>query len=180
MPEIRLAKTAGFCFGVRNAVEIAEKTAREAQKTIYTYGPLIHNQAVVAHLEEMGIHAVETLDDLSVGDTVIIRAHGVGRAIYQEMEARGIKVIDGTCPRVQMIHRIVEEQETDGKTILIFGDPKHPEVRGIAGWRVSSRISRQLAATRIPRRNDATEFNITLLLIGLYFINFISACFISS
>ena len=134
MPEIRLAKTAGFCYGVRNAVEIAEQTARETQKTIYTYGPLIHNQAVVSHLEEIGIHAVESLDELRAGDTVIIRAHGVGRDTYQQMEERGLKVIDGTCPRVQMIHRIVEEQEQEGRTILIFGDPTHPEVRGIAGW----------------------------------------------
>ncbi|MBR2263876.1 MAG: bifunctional 4-hydroxy-3-methylbut-2-enyl diphosphate reductase/30S ribosomal protein S1 [Firmicutes bacterium] len=134
MPEIRLAKTAGFCYGVRNAVEIAEKTAREAQKTVYTYGPLIHNQSVVEHLQEMGIYSVDSLDALSEGDTVIIRAHGVGRAAYEEMEARGLNVVDGTCPRVQMIHRIVEEQEQARQRILIFGDSAHPEVQGIAGW----------------------------------------------
>ena len=134
MPEIRLAKTAGFCYGVRNAVEIAEKTAREAQKTVYTYGPLIHNQSVVEHLQKMGIYSVDSLDALSEGDTVIIRAHGVGRAAYREMEARGLNVVDGTCPRVQMIHRIVEEQEQAGQRILIFGDSAHPEVQGIAGW----------------------------------------------
>ncbi len=134
MPEIRVAKTAGFCFGVRNAVDIARKTAREKEGTVYTYGPLIHNESVVRRLEEEGIISVDSLDDLKPGDTVIIRAHGVGEAVYREMEERGLKVIDGTCPRVKSIHRIVQREEAAGRTILIFGDPDHPEVKGIDGW----------------------------------------------
>ena len=86
MPEIHVAKTAGFCFGVRNAVDIARKTAREKEGTVYTYGPLIHNESVVRRLEEEGIISVDSLDDLKPGDTVIIRAHGVGEAVYREME----------------------------------------------------------------------------------------------
>ena len=134
MPEIRVAKTAGFCFGVRNAVDIARKTAREKEGTVYTYGPLIHNESVVRRLEEEGIISVDSLDDLKPGDTVIIRAHGVGEAVYREMAERGLKVIDGTCPRVKSIHRIVQREEAAGRTILIFGDPDHPEVKGIDGW----------------------------------------------
>ena len=134
MPEIRVAKTAGFCFGVRNAVDIARKTAREKEGTVYTYGPLIHNESVVRRLEEEGSISVDSLDDLKPGDTVIIRAHGVGEAVYREMEERGLKVIDGTCPRVKSIHRIVQREEAAGRTILIFGDPDHPEVKGIDGW----------------------------------------------
>ena len=134
MNTIRVAKTAGFCFGVRNAVRIAEKTAAEQDGTVYTYGPLIHNAAVVEKLEAQNIFSIDSLEGLAAGQTVVIRAHGVGRQVYEEMEARGLHVVDATCPRVKQIHRIVEEQEAEGRTVLILGDPNHPEIKGIDGW----------------------------------------------
>ena len=134
MLDIRVAKTAGFCFGVRNAVQIAERTAAERKGPVYTYGPLIHNEAVVQRLKDQQVYSIENLDGLKEGDTVIIRAHGVGRAVYEEMERRGLHIIDGTCPRVKKIHQIVQEEEAKGRTIIILGDPSHPEVQGIDGW----------------------------------------------
>lgn len=131
---IQIAKTAGFCFGVRNAVKIAEETARQSGKVLYTYGPLIHNAAVVESLEKQGVYSIDSVENLKEGDTVIIRAHGVGRSTYDKLNEKKVQVIDATCPNVMKIHRIVQEQESQGCTILIMGDPTHPEVQGIQGW----------------------------------------------
>lgn len=131
---VQIAKTAGYCFGVRNAVKIAEEKAKQSEGIMYTYGPLIHNASVVASLEKQGVHSIDTVDHLKKGDTVIIRAHGVGRAIYDQLNEKQVEVIDATCPNVKKIHKIVQEQEAKGETILILGDPKHPEVQGIQGW----------------------------------------------
>ncbi len=132
---IQIAKTAGYCFGVRNAVDIAEKCARESEgRILYTYGPLIHNTSVVRSLEEKGVKSIDSLDDLKEGDTVIIRAHGVGEETYRQIAEKRAKVVDATCPNVRKIHKIVREQEDAGRSILILGDPEHPEVKGIRGW----------------------------------------------
>lgn len=132
---IQIAKTAGYCFGVRNAVKIAQEQARLSEgKPLYTYGPLIHNTSVVLSLEKQGVYSVDTIQELNPGDTVIIRAHGVGEAVYRELAQRQVQVIDATCPNVKKIHRIVREQEEQGYTIIILGNPEHPEIRGIQGW----------------------------------------------
>lgn len=133
---VRVAKTAGFCFGVRNALTIAEKAAREAppDPRIRTYGPLIHNRQVIRELEEKGIFSVDSPEEVQPGDWVVIRAHGIGEAVYRELEERGAVVIDATCPYVKKIHRIVRERSAQGDTILILGDAAHPEVKGICGW----------------------------------------------
>jgi len=131
--KIYLAKNSGFCFGVRRAVEMAEQCAAECG-TVYTYGNIIHNDAVVQELAEKGVHSVESLDSLNAGDTLIIRAHGAPPSVYELSERAGIRLIDATCPYVKRIHKIAEQATQEGNTVLIAGKANHPEVVGIIGW----------------------------------------------
>jgi len=131
--KIYLAKNSGFCFGVRRAVEMAEQCAAECG-TVYTYGNIIHNDAVVQELAEKGVHSVESLDSLNAGDTLIIRAHGAPPGVYEQSERAGIRLIDATCPYVKRIHKIAEQATQEGNTVLIAGKANHPEVVGIRGW----------------------------------------------
>ena len=135
--EVRLAKTAGFCFGVKRAVDTVYKEAEKNQETIYTFGPIIHNEQVVEDLEKNGVlvvNSVEELRALKQGTTVIVRSHGVGKQVYDFMKSCGLKIVDATCPFVKKIHRIVERESLAGKRIIIIGNDKHPEVEGIKGW----------------------------------------------
>ncbi len=134
--EIRLAKTAGFCFGVKRAVDTVYEQAEQARGPIYTYGPIVHNEQVVRELEEKGVRVLEGKEALeSLGEgTVIIRAHGVGKDVYELLERQNISYVDATCPFVKKIHRIVERESARGREILIAGNPVHPEVEGIRGW----------------------------------------------
>lgn len=132
--EVNLAKTAGFCFGVRRAVDKVYEEAGKEQ--VYTYGPIIHNSEVVSDLEQRGIkvlHSREELEKISEG-TVIIRSHGVAKDIYELIRQKGLHLVDATCPFVLKIHRIVEKASAEGKQILIIGSAEHPEVEGIRGW----------------------------------------------
>lgn len=134
-PEIILAKSAGFCFGVERAVnKVYEEAARSSN--IYTYGPIIHNKEVVADLEARGVHVVESAQDVRAlqGATVIIRSHGVSRDTDRLIRESSRKCIDATCPFVKRIHRTVEAESAAGKKIVIIGNPVHPEVMGIMGW----------------------------------------------
>ena len=131
-----MAKTAGFCFGVKRAVEQVYEQIEKAKEPVYTYGPIIHNQQVVKDLEEKGVCVLNTeeeLLELSRG-IVIIRSHGVGKSVYDILEKRNVTVVDATCPFVKKIHRIVQEQEKKGRRVVIAGNPDHPEVQGICGW----------------------------------------------
>ncbi|MCI9535978.1 MAG: 4-hydroxy-3-methylbut-2-enyl diphosphate reductase [Lachnospiraceae bacterium] len=131
-----VAKTAGFCFGVKRAVDQVYEQIEKAEKPVCTYGPIIHNQEVVRDLEEKGVRVLESLEELSElsEGTVIIRSHGVGRHVYEILEQNKIRIVDATCPFVKKIHRIVQEQEEKGRRIVIVGDGEHPEVQGICGW----------------------------------------------
>ncbi|MDE6607920.1 MAG: 4-hydroxy-3-methylbut-2-enyl diphosphate reductase [Lachnospiraceae bacterium] len=134
--EVMLAKSAGFCFGVKRAVEQVYEQVEKGGKNIYTYGPIIHNEEVVKDLEKKGVRVIgtkEELKQLSEG-TVIIRSHGVSKEIYTIIEEKGLVCVDATCPFVKRIHTIVEKESREGKKILIIGDEKHPEVEGIKGW----------------------------------------------
>ncbi len=134
---ITVAKTAGFCFGVDRAVKIAYKTAEEGiaeDKKIYTLGPLIHNPSVVSDLEKKGITVINSPSEANEGDTVIIRSHGVGRDVFEELKSRGVNIVDATCPFVTKIHKLVAERTAAGDLVLIAGDKDHPEVQGILGW----------------------------------------------
>ena len=134
---VKRAKTAGFCFGVKRAVETVYEQAKNSDAApIYTYGPIIHNEEVVKDLENQGVIVLRTeqeLEQLTEG-TVIIRSHGVAKYIYEKLEKKKIQIVDATCPFVKKIHRIVNRESAAGKQIVIIGNPKHPEVEGIRGW----------------------------------------------
>ncbi len=135
--KVRLAETAGFCFGVRRAVDtVYEQVEKCKGEKIYTYGPIIHNEEVVKDLQSKGVEVLYTPEELKAlqEGTVIIRSHGVAKDVYKILEERGIKCVDATCPFVKKIHKIVEKESTEGKYIIIIGDEKHPEVQGIMGW----------------------------------------------
>lgn len=132
MSNIRVAESAGFCFGVKRAIEMAYE-AIGVEPKLYSYGQLIHNKTVTDDLASKGLEIVENLDGLTEG-TLLIRSHGVGKALYDEEEAKGLKILDGTCPFVKKIHNIVHEKLQNGMGIIIVGDGTHPEVIGINGW----------------------------------------------
>ena len=132
MSNIRVAESAGFCFGVKRAIEMAYE-AIGVEPKLYSYGQLIHNKTVTDDLASKGLQIVENLDGLTEG-TLLIRSHGVGKALYDEAEAKGLKILDGTCPFVKKIHNIVHEKLAEGMGIIIVGDGTHPEVIGINGW----------------------------------------------
>ncbi len=137
MKTIIKAKTAGFCFGVQRAVDLAIKTAETHDHNVITFGPLIHNQVVIDELEKQGICAkTSDLNDhpLASDKTVLIRAHGVGKETEKELKKRYAHVVDATCPFVKRIHKIVEERSNQGEQIVIIGSYDHPEVIGIKGW----------------------------------------------
>ncbi len=130
---VRVAKSAGFCFGVSRAVELVEKAAQEGRK-VATLGPIIHNRHVVDKFEKMGVRVIETPEEALPGETVIIRSHGISRAVYERLEAQKVEIIDATCPFVKRIHTIVSRACEEGRLPIIIGTPTHPEVEGIAGW----------------------------------------------
>ena len=130
---VKVARSAGFCFGVSRAVELVEQAAREG-KHVVTLGPIIHNRHVVEKFARLGIRVIEAPEEAAPGETVIIRSHGVSRDIYRRLEAQGVEVIDATCPFVKRIHGIVSRAEEEGRLPVIIGTPTHPEVEGIAGW----------------------------------------------
>ncbi|MDF2886925.1 MAG: hydroxymethylbutenyl pyrophosphate reductase [Lacrimispora sp.] len=134
--EVVVAKSAGFCFGVKRAVDQVYEQLKRNDKPIYTYGPIIHNEEVVKDLEEKGVKVIENEEELKkIQDAVVvIRSHGAGKRIYEIMEGNGIEIIDATCPYVRKIHKIVQEQNKEGRRLIIIGNDSHPEVEGIKGW----------------------------------------------
>ena len=136
---VTIAKNAGFCFGVSRAVELVEEAAKSG-KTVSTLGPIIHNRHQVGRFEEMGVSVIAEPEDAVPGSTVIIRSHGVSRAVQQRLEKMGVEIIDATCPFVKRIHGIVERAEKEGRLPVIIGTRTHPEVTAIAGWCSDCRI----------------------------------------
>ena len=133
--EVILAEHAGFCFGVKRAVEQVYEQV-ETGKPIYTYGPIIHNEEVVNDLEKKGVQVIEDEEQLAQirEGTVVIRSHGVPKRVCEKIEAQGLECVDATCPFVKRIHNIVEKESAAGKKIVIIGNAGHPEVEGIMGW----------------------------------------------
>ncbi|MFZ7133992.1 MAG: bifunctional 4-hydroxy-3-methylbut-2-enyl diphosphate reductase/30S ribosomal protein S1 [Eubacteriales bacterium] len=132
--EIILAKTAGYCFGVNNAIEAVEQAIKEYQSIhIYTLGPIIHNQQVIEQLSQKGVNSIDNFDDIDDG-VIIIRSHGVGMEILNEAASLNLKVINATCPYVKSIQLKVKEYYEKGYQIIIIGSENHPEVKGINGW----------------------------------------------
>ena len=134
--KVKVAETAGFCFGVKRAVDKVYELIGTEQKPIYTLGPIIHNEQVVGDLQEKGVEVIDTLEELkTIRDAVVvIRSHGVGKDVYDILKENGVEIVDATCPYVKKIHRIVEKQTAEGRRVLIVGSEDHPEVQGIKGW----------------------------------------------
>ena len=133
MAEIKVAKSAGFCFGVDRAVKLVYGELEKGNKSVATLGPIIHNADVVNDLTDKGVRIADSVDDLKEGEKAVIRSHGVGKKIYEGLDQKGNAYIDATCPFVARIHKIVREKTEEGYFILIAGDKDHPEVQGIVG-----------------------------------------------
>ncbi len=151
-----LAKSAGFCFGVKRAVDMVYQEAGRGDVPIYTYGPIIHNEEVVADLEAKGVRVIEDVKELKEAPrgTVIIRSHGVGPSVYREIRELGFEIVDATCPFVLKIHRLVEQHSREGERIVIIGNASHPEVAGIREW------SEDAQTTIIGNREEAENFTV--------------------
>ncbi|WP_028315616.1 4-hydroxy-3-methylbut-2-enyl diphosphate reductase [Desulfatibacillum aliphaticivorans] len=130
--KITIAKTSGFCMGVRRAVEMVLDTANRVKGPVYTFGPLIHNPQVMHMLAEKGVEVLEEIPEKGEG-TVLIRAHGVTPETRGRLEAAGFTVIDATCPRVIKVQRLLDKYQAEGYTPIIVGDADHPEVIGLVG-----------------------------------------------
>lgn len=127
------AEYAGFCFGVKRAVELAEKTAKTSENKVYSYGEIIHNAQMVERLEEQGVHVIDNLTEVKQGK-LLIRSHGVSEKVIQEAEKQKLDIVDATCPFVRKIQKIVRDRYHQGYRVIIIGDKNHPEVIGINGW----------------------------------------------
>ena len=134
--QVTLAKSAGFCFGVKRAVDQVYQEAEHSRMPVYTFGPIIHNETVVKDLEEKGVYAIGGIEELKhlPKGIVVIRSHGVSKEIYEKIETEGFRIVDATCPFVLKIHRFAEDYSKKGYHILIIGNASHPEVEGIKGW----------------------------------------------
>ena len=152
--EVKLAKTAGFCFGVKRAVDMVYEQS-DKDKEVYTYGPIIHNEEVVKELKERGVKIIDNEEELKKlkKGTVVIRSHGVRKHIYDICNENNLEIIDATCPFVKKIHRIVEENSAKGNHIVVIGNSSHPEVLGIIGW-ASGRV------TVIENEDEAIDFQV--------------------
>ena len=133
MKQLIVAESAGFCFGVRRSVEMAEQLLTE-EEGVCSLGNLIHNAEVVRELGERGLRVLSDPAEAQPGETVILRAHGVSPRVEEALRERGVRIVDGTCPRVRAIHTIVRRAAEEGRFVVIIGDAGHPEVEGIRGW----------------------------------------------
>lgn len=131
--KVTLAKSAGFCYGVRRAVELSQ-IAAGGDRPCVMLGPVIHNQAVIRQLQDMGVTMVSRPEEVPEGSAVILRSHGEGRQTFELLEGRQIQVVDTTCPNVSRIHRLVRQAQMEGRRVIIVGAPGHPEVQAIADW----------------------------------------------
>ena len=153
---VELAKTAGFCFGVKRAVDtVYQQIEQYRGEKIFTYGPIIHNEEVIKDLRSHGVEVLNDEEELKTADAdvVVIRSHGVAKYIYDILEERGITCVDATCPFVKKIHKIVAEKSTEGSYIIIIGNSEHPEVQGIRGW-----AGEQVTVVQTPE--DAERFEL--------------------
>ena len=133
--EVTVAKSAGFCFGVKRAVEMVQEEAKKEQK-VYTLGSIIHNEQVVEGFAKKGVQVLDSVDELQEDEkaTVIIRSHGITKQMFQQLKQKKVRIVDATCPFVKKIHNIVQEKKAEGYQIIVVGNAKHPEVEGTCGW----------------------------------------------
>ncbi len=131
--KLTVAKTAGFCFGVDRAVSLVEE-AIQSGRHVTTLGPIIHNRHVVERFAQSGVREIASPEEAEAGGTVIIRSHGVSKAVYEALKKRPVEIVDATCPFVKRIHKLVAAAEAQGRQPVIIGTKTHPEVQAIAGW----------------------------------------------
>ncbi len=169
--EVILAKKAGFCFGVKRAVDMAYAEAESrtgtsdtTEKKVYTYGPIIHNEEVTGDLERQGIGCLNSLSDILKlpPSVIIIRSHGIGCGEYEAIKKAGHTIVDTTCPFVGNIHRIVRQSSQDGEQVIIIGDPDHAEVQGIRDWCIGTPWIIQ-SADEVKNLPDAPDKKITVV-----------------
>ncbi|HAB59613.1 MAG TPA: bifunctional 4-hydroxy-3-methylbut-2-enyl diphosphate reductase/30S ribosomal protein S1 [Lachnospiraceae bacterium] len=153
---VNIAESAGFCFGVKRAVDTVYQQI-DKQDTVYTFGPIIHNEEVVNDLDKKGVKVINNLEELNdkTKGTIIIRSHGVSKEVQEEIEKSNLTVVDATCPFVKKIHRVVAKESEAGRHIVIIGNPNHPEVIGILGWS-------KVPVTVIESIEDANNFNLEI------------------
>lgn len=150
--EVRIARRTGFCYGVREAIDAARLSAAQG-RTTHTLGHVVHNEGVIDGLRAQGIRTVDTLDDVTEGAAVVIRAHGVRPDVMERAQARGLDVIDGTCSWVTTEQRELAGLVEEGYTIVLLGTPGHPEVVGLQGFAPDAiLVDEEEDWDRIPRR----------------------------
>ena len=157
MGKLTIAKSAGFCFGVKRAVNMVYEAIDGENLPIYTYGPIIHNDEVVKDMKKKGVTVINSLDELEEHEkgVMIIRSHGISKAEYDKILSSGYKILNATCPFVSKIHRYVEEYTQNGYHVVIIGSPVHPEVCGIKGWAADEN-----AVTIINSFEEAEKFSV--------------------
>jgi (E)-4-hydroxy-3-methyl-but-2-enyl pyrophosphate reductase len=132
--EIKLAGEMGFCFGVRKAIELVEKEAKErVNPNITTFGQLVHNPVVVNHMEKLGVANTRDMEQIS-GGTIAFTAHGIAPQVVEEARAKGLEILDATCPLVTLIQQSARDMVEQGYKVIVYGDRNHPEVKGVVGW----------------------------------------------
>ncbi len=131
---IVLVEGAGFCFGVKRAIDIAFDVARNYKERVFTLGPIIHNPHVVEKLKELGVYPLEELSKEKSIKTLIIRAHGIPKEKFNEIKQKDMEIIDATCPFVKRAQSLAEKLATEGYQVVIIGDREHPEVQGIFSY----------------------------------------------
>ncbi|MBR5137160.1 MAG: bifunctional 4-hydroxy-3-methylbut-2-enyl diphosphate reductase/30S ribosomal protein S1 [Clostridia bacterium] len=158
-----IAEHSGFCYGVNRAVDMAYEHISQPG-TLYCYGMLVHNEAVMEDLSSKGMVVVKDLAEIPAGGRVLIRAHGTGKAFYEKCNDVGITVVDATCPSVAKIHKIVERESLDQRTIVIIGDSAHPEVIGIAGWCSNPiHVDNMAHAEKIVSEGTLSKLNVSVV-----------------
>ena len=163
--QVILAKSAGFCYGVKRAVELARKTAEESNGA-WMLGDLIHNTHVVEELERSGIRKTTDPASIEAGETVVIRSHGELKSVIDLLEGNGVRCVTATCPNVCRIQRLVAEAQQEGRRPVIIGEPNHPEVIGIASWSEDSLIFHGPEAVRSWLSEEPSRREIPLSVVA--------------
>lgn len=155
--EVRIAENAGFCFGVKRAMNMAwDELENKNGNKVYSLGPLIHNKQAVDKYKEKGLLEMDSLDKVPNDSKLIIRSHGVAEDVYTQSKSKNMDIVDTTCPFVKKIHEIVKEFSNNGYKIIIVGNATHPEIVGINGWCNNEAfvVSSEEEVDNIPFNND--------------------------
>ena len=160
--KVIVAESAGFCYGVKRAVELAEQAAA-AGSPCQMLGPIIHNEHVVRNLAQAGIPCAAEPEEIPAGSTAIIRSHGESREVYQRLERGGVNILDATCPNVARIHQLVENAGARGRLPVIVGSRRHPEVVATAGWSALIVESAEEFGRWLEEKTDRKQFPLTLV-----------------